>query len=288
MWFVVMVAEELNFSRAAIRCNITQSALSRRVQEVEETLGTKLFERGTRRVRVTPAGRLFVREARRALEQSRRTVSLVRAMAHRQTTPIVIGLSALADLPSFQSLVNRVQRSSAASAISVRTAYTPELISELLRGDVDVAIVDIPARARGIRFVPLAAEPMVAVLPEHLNSLKQLTIQFAGLKSTPLILLSPDIDPSRAVIEQTLSSAGARAFKIRDAANIPELLDAVAMHGRFGLLRQSSIRFQRQGAVYKPLADSIEIGCALAWRSADRRPGVVSLRDTLIAFSRQP
>ena len=72
MWFVVAVAEERNFSRAANRCNIAQPALSRRVKEVEEALGTKLFERQTRSVSVTAAGKVFVREARRALEQSRR------------------------------------------------------------------------------------------------------------------------------------------------------------------------------------------------------------------------
>jgi hypothetical protein len=104
----------------------------------------------------------------------------------------------------------------------------------------------------------------------------------------PPVLLSAHIDPVRTVIEQALSSAGARAFKIRDAVNIPELLDEVAIHGRFGLLRQSSMRFQRQGVVYKAVADPIQVGYALAWRSDDRRPAVVSLRDTLLAFSRQP
>lgn len=71
MQFVVAVAEERSFTRAANRCNVTQPALSRRVQEVEEALGIRLFERQTRRVTVTPAGKLFVREARRALEQKR-------------------------------------------------------------------------------------------------------------------------------------------------------------------------------------------------------------------------
>ncbi len=96
MWFVVVVAEERNFSRAAIRCNIAQPALSRRIQKVEEAIGTKLFERHTRFVRVTPSGKLFVREARRALAQSKRTVSVVQAFAKQQERPLVVGLSSLA------------------------------------------------------------------------------------------------------------------------------------------------------------------------------------------------
>ncbi len=287
MWFVVVVAEELNFSRAALRCNIAQSAFSRRIQKVEEVLGTKLFERQTRSVRITPAGRLFVREARRTLSQSHRTVSVVQAFAKQQERPLVVGLSSLIDLPHLYSLVERAQRSTSVIPVAIHTAYTPELISELLRGDLDLAVVDMPAQARGIRLHPLSTEPLVAVLPEKLSLPKQSSIQLAELNTTPPVLLSSDIDPARAAIDRALSSAGARAFKIRDAANIPELLDEVAMHGRFGLLRQSSMRFQRQGVVYKPLADPIQVGCALAWRSDDRRPAVMSLRDTFIAFSRQ-
>ncbi len=146
----------------------------------------------------------------------------------------------------------------------------------------------MPTQARGIRFQPLAAESLVAVLPEKLTLSKQSAVQIAELHSAPLVLLSPDIDPGRAVIDQALSSVGARAFKIRDAASIPELLDEVAVHGRLGLLRQSATRFQRQGVVYKPLADSPQVGCALAWRADDRRTALGSLRDALIAFSRQP
>lgn len=126
------------------------------------------------------------------------------------------------------------------------------------------------------------------MLPEKFNTPKQSSVQLAELNAIPPVSLSADIDPAHEVIDRALSFAGARAFKIRDAANIPELLDEVAMHGRFGLLRQSSMRFQRQGVVYKPLADPIQVGCALAWRGDDRRPALVSLRDTLIAFSRQP
>lgn len=288
MWFVVVVAEERNFSRAAIRCNIAQPALSRRIQKVEETLGSKLFERQTRFVRVTPAGKLFVREARRTLAQSHRTVSLVQAFAKQQERPLTVGLSSLADLPHLYNLMERAQRSTSAMAVAIHTAYTPELVSGLVRGDLDLAVVDMPAQARGVRFHPLAVEPLVVVLPEKLNSPKQSILQLAELNSAPLALLSPDIDPVRAVIDQALSSAGARAFKIRDAANIPDLLDEVAVHGRLGLLRQSATRFQRQGVVYKRLADSPQAGCVLAWRADDRRAALVLLRDALIAFSRQP
>ena len=288
MRFVVAVAEERNFSRAAARCNISQPALSRRVQEVEEELGTRLFERQTRRVIVTPAGRLFVREAQRTLEQSHRTVSLVEAFAKRQDRSLVIGISQLADLPVFYPLIDNARRSAPSVSITVRTAFSSELILDLLRGDADLAIIDQPATARGIRFHQLAAEPLVVALPERLSVSSKPAINLSELTSAPLVLLSCAVDPGRTSIDRALSTIGARGFRIREAASVPELLDEVAIHGRIGLLRQPATRLQRQGVVYKPLAETIQVGYALSWRADDRRPALASLRDALIAFSGQP
>jgi DNA-binding transcriptional LysR family regulator len=287
MQYVVAVAEERNFTRAALRCHVTQPALSRQVADVEATLGAKLFERHTRSVSITKAGHLFIREARRALEQSRRAVSLVQAFAKQQDRQLAIGLSSLADLPRLHTLIQRAQRLTPAVSVSIRTAYTPELILALLRGDMDLAVVDLPAQERGIRNHPLAAEPLVAVLPERFDVSQQPTIPLAKLNTAPLVLLSGAIDPGRAEIDRVLSSAGSRAFKIHDVGSIPELLDEVALQGRCGLLRQSSTRFLRQGVVYKPLSEPIQLGSALAWRADNRWPSFIFVRDTIIAFSQQ-
>ncbi len=292
MRYVVAVAEERNFTRAAQRCHVTQPALSRQVAVVEATLGAKLFERRTRNVSVTKAGHLFIREARRALEQSRRAFSLVQAFAKQQDRPLAIGLSSLADLPRLHALIQRAQRLTPAVSVSIRTACTPELIPALLRGDMDLAVVDLPAQERGIRAHPLANELLVAVLPERFDVSQQPAIELGKLNTTPLVLplvlLSGAIDPGRAVIDRVLSSAGSRAFKIHDVGSIPKLLDEVALQGRCGLLRQSSTRFLRQGVVYKPLSESIQLGSALAWRADHRWPSFISVRDAIMAFSQQP
>src|SRR6266568_3426413 len=122
MRFVVAVAEERNFTRAAMRCNISQPALSRRVSEVESALGTKLFERRTRSVRITRAGHLFVREARRTLEQSRRAVSLVRAFVKSHEAPVSLGFSALADPATLRSLIEQSVRTVADISLSSERA----------------------------------------------------------------------------------------------------------------------------------------------------------------------
>ena len=236
MRLIVAVAEDRNFTRAATRCNISQPALSKRVREIESALGTRLFERHTRNVAVTQAGHLFVREARQALEQGRRTVSLVRALVSREQRPVALGLSSLPDQPCVQSLIQSVSRAKSSPSFVAEMANTPELILGLLRGDLDLAVVDLPAKARGLRQVPLFSESFVAALPEPLVPPRRETIRVADLVRLPMVLLSPTVDPARSAIDQNLLSFGTRAFRVHDAGSVTELLDQVAIYARAGLL----------------------------------------------------
>ncbi len=102
-----------------------------------------------------------------------------------------------------------------------------------------------------------------------------------------MVLVSPTVDPARTVIDEKLSSLGTRGFRVHDAGSVTELLDQVAFYRRSGLLRQSAMRFQRQGVVFKPLVEPITVGCALAWRTDNRSPTMISLRDLLLTFARQ-
>ena len=91
------IAEERNFSRAALRSHISQSALSKQIKGVETKLETKVFDRQTRQVVLTKAGRVFKREVIQTLDHSHRAVSLVRVIVKAEEEPIRIGISMLTD-----------------------------------------------------------------------------------------------------------------------------------------------------------------------------------------------
>ena len=289
MEFVVAVAEEHNFTRAANRCHISQPALSRQIREVEEMLGTGLFERQPRRIGLTDAGRLFVREAKHILEQSRRTVSLVRACAKRDARPIAIGISSLADPAHFQPAIEQARRAVVGISIVIHRANTAELIRDLLRGELNFALVDLPVKERGVRVRQLFSEPLTAIIPERFSStFKPSAIQLADLRSAPMVLLSQTVDPARAVIDRALASAGNRAFKIHETGSVPELLDQIVIANRVGLLRQSATRFQRHGVFYRPLAAPVHVSSALVWRAGQSGCSLLtSFRDALIGFFQQ-
>jgi DNA-binding transcriptional LysR family regulator len=207
---VVAVADARNFSLTAARCNISQPTFSRQVAAVEKTLGSRFFECCTRKVPVTNAGHLFVREARRILQQSSRTASVLQAFSERQVRPVVVGVSILTDFPRLHVLVEESRRASSGASLEIHAAYMPEPMLGLFRGEVELAVVDSPTQARGVRFQPLAKERLVAALPEMPTASKFPTISPAELTRVPLVLLTRNIDPGRVVIDRVLSSAGVR------------------------------------------------------------------------------
>src|ERR1700754_2881850 len=105
MRYVVAVAETANFTRAAERCRVVQSALSHQIARLEHELGAALFARTSRRVRLTPAGEAFLPAARQALEAAERaaadaaaTVGEVRGRLSVGVIPTVAAVDVLAAL----------------------------------------------------------------------------------------------------------------------------------------------------------------------------------------------
>lgn len=285
MRFAVAVAEERNFTRAAARCHITQPALSRQVSELEQELGTKLFERGTRKVAVTPSGHIFVREARRALEHSARTVSFVQAFSARNVRPVVVGVSLLADVPRLQPVLDQARNQVKGLRVQLERDHGPSLVRALSRGDCDLILTEGSVRERGIQHTSMFTEPNVVALPDKFRIPKQPSVSLKSLVRSPLVLISSNVDLGRAAVDQALDTTGTRSFKIHEAGLVSELLDEVALHGLVGLLRQSSTRFHRQGVVYKQLSEPVEARCVLAWRKDNLWPTLVSLRDAILAFA---
>ena len=100
---VIVLAEELNFAKAAHRLHITQPALSRQLSELEELHRFRLFSRDKRRaVELTDAGRVFVQEARSALLHAERAIHLARTTHEGRDRVLVIGHSPMPSHPGFQ------------------------------------------------------------------------------------------------------------------------------------------------------------------------------------------
>ncbi|GII61142.1 transcriptional regulator [Sphaerisporangium krabiense] len=164
--YVVAVAETRNFTRAAERCRVVQSALSHQIAGLERELGARLFERTSRRVRLTTAGEAFLPAARECLEAADRARAEVAAVAGEIRGRLAVGAIptvAAVDLPV---ALRDYRRRHPRVHITLTSAGSDDLIERVRRGEVDVAFLGLPPRAepKGVRGRRLGGGELVAVV----------------------------------------------------------------------------------------------------------------------------
>jgi DNA-binding transcriptional LysR family regulator len=170
MRYVVAVAETGNFTRAAENCLVVQSALSHQIARLERDLGARLFDRTSRRVRLTPAGEAFLPAARQALEAAGRARAEVAAAAGEIRGRLAIGAIptvAAVDLPK---AMKGLHLSHPRVRISLKVGGSEELSEQVGQGTLDVAFLGLPrdVRPKGVRSHELARGELVAVVgPGH-------------------------------------------------------------------------------------------------------------------------
>jgi DNA-binding transcriptional LysR family regulator len=214
MRYFLAIAEERSFTRAAKRCHVAQSSLSRQIRDVEVRLETRLFDRLPRDIRLTDAGKIFEKEVNKALEHSRRAVSLVHALKREKDQKLRLGLSTLCNLPRLRALIETARRSAEQVAVECVTACTSELLLALHRGKLDIAIVDLPIKGRGIGLHPIYSEPLIAVLPNNHPLAQRPMIRLFELKKEQITIVSRQIDPGSVSVETMLLKAGIGASSI--------------------------------------------------------------------------
>ncbi len=170
MRYVLAVAETNSFTRAAERCLVVQSALSHQIARLEKELGARLFERTSRRVRLTPAGAAFLPAARECLEAAERAAAEVAAAIGEVRGRLAIGLIptvAAADIPG---ALRTFRRRYPKVRVSLRVGASEELVEQVEQGAIDVAFLGLPPtmRPRNVAGRELARDRLVAVVaPDH-------------------------------------------------------------------------------------------------------------------------
>ncbi|MFI9409682.1 LysR family transcriptional regulator [Nocardia gamkensis] len=236
MRYVLAVAETNSFTRAAERCLVVQSALSHQIARLERELGARLFERTSRRVRLTAAGAAFLPAARQCLDAAERAAAEVAAAVGEVRGRLAVGLIptvAAVDIP--EALRDFRQRYPHVR-ISLRVGASEELVERVTQGALDVAFLGLPttARPRGVAAHELARDRLVAVVaPDH---------PLAGAPTVDLRRLSSEVfvdlpagTAGRLQSDQAFAAAGLDrdvAFEVTSADYIARLVRpglAVAM-----------------------------------------------------------
>jgi LysR family hydrogen peroxide-inducible transcriptional activator len=159
------LARQGHFGRAADVCAISQPALSMQIKELEESLGTELFERGARQVRLTSFGEAFAVRVREILRSVDELEDLARASQDRLVGRLRIGVIPTIAPYLLPAIIGNLSRMYEGLEIHVRETLTSRLVQELADGRLDTAIVALPVSEPSLTEVVLFSENFVLVRP---------------------------------------------------------------------------------------------------------------------------
>lgn len=230
MRYVIAVAEMSSFTRAAQRCLVVQSALSHQIARLEKELGARLFERTSRRVRLTPAGAAFLPAARQCLDAAERAAAEVAAAVGEVRGRLAVGLIPSVAAVDVPAVLREFHQRHPKARISLTVGASDELAEQVRQGDIEVAFLGIPvtARPRGVMAQKLAEERLVAVVsPDHPLA-DETSVDLHRLSSEVFVDL-PAKTAGRAQSDLAFTAAGLTrevAFEVTNADYLTRLVGA--------------------------------------------------------------
>src|SRR5687768_6367989 len=172
--YIVAVAREKHFGRAAEACFVSQPTLSVAIKKLEDELEVKLFERSANEVSVTPLGEEIVRQAQSVLEQAANIKEIAKRGKDPLAWPLRLGVIYTIGPYLLPDLVRQAIARTAQMPLMLQENFTVKLLEMLRTGEIDCAIMAEPFPDTGLAIAPLYDEPfMVAVPTNHALSTKK-------------------------------------------------------------------------------------------------------------------
>jgi DNA-binding transcriptional LysR family regulator len=258
---VIALGEELNFTKAALRLNLTQSALSRQITEIEKQLRFRLFTRDNRRVvrvELTDAGRVFVEEARSSISHIERAFHLSRATHDGADNVLTIGHSHEADQAWISDLLAVRLPLYPKLAIRLISQFSIELVRSVLAGELNLALVTAPPKDSQIEASPFVLTPLYAALPESHAAAEKEQLALQDLAKDEWILFARRVHP---IVHDAIMEAARREGIVpkrgHDIITPQEAVHLVSEHVGVAILtKPTALGFRAEGVVVRPLSDA--------------------------------
>jgi LysR family hydrogen peroxide-inducible transcriptional activator len=188
--YIVAVAQERSFGRAAAKCFVSQPALSVAIQKLEDELRAPLFERGKSEVSVTPVGERVVEQAQRVLEEVARIRELAQAGRNQLVGPLRLGVIHTVGPYLLPDLIPALLERAPQMPLEIEENVTESLEVALKTGRIDAAIVALPFAPPGVTTQFLYEEPFQVVVPLGHKWAKRRSVQPGELAGEHMILLN--------------------------------------------------------------------------------------------------
>jgi DNA-binding transcriptional LysR family regulator len=215
--YFIAVAEEQNITRAAARLNVSQPPLSRQIRDLGDELGTPLFERMRRAVRLTPAGWAFLEETYGVMRQVEQAVRAARGAVAGGRVELKLGYAPGPTQEFLRELLRRLRTDAPDLRIELHDLTTQEMMAGLRAGKLDAALAVQPQSAalRGLQFERMREDPLVVAVARDHRLATRRSVAPRELIPEPFVIFSRQEYPEHA--EGIQEMLGGRAVRMRIA-----------------------------------------------------------------------
>lgn len=275
--YLVALARERHFGRAAERCHVSQPTLSIAIKKVEDELGLALFERHRHEVLVTPGGESIIRQAQRVLEEMDVLNGAARAARNQFADPLRLGAIFTIAPDLFPPLVRAIKAGGTGLMLYLEENYTHVLAEKLAAGELDAIVIAQPFAAPETHVEPLYDEDFLLLLPEGHAWTRRKSIPAGDLAAGELLLLGEGHCFRDQILEACPHLAGNSANTIGPGSSLSTLRHMVASGLGLTLIPASSVKSLTEGGdvLAKPLTPAPSRQVALAWRRRFPRPQAI-------------
>jgi LysR family hydrogen peroxide-inducible transcriptional activator len=283
--YLVAVAEQRHFGRAAEVCNVSQPTLSSQIKKLEDELGVTLLERTNKRVDLTPVGSQILNHARRALAEAGQMESVARAARDPLVGPLKLGVIPTLAPYLMPMILKPLRQAYPGLTLELWEDQTRSLIDGLRNHRLDAALLATPPDAPEITELALFDEPLLAALPLHHPLRKAAAVSEESLAGELLVLAD-----GHCLANQAMAACGARNGVQRgampatmQASTLETLVNLVAAgYGSTLLPALAADSFRRREIVLRPLAGDSSRTIRLVSRPGFPRPQALRALERVI------
>lgn len=291
--YLVALAHERHFGRAAERCHVSQPTLSVAVKKVEDELGIQLFERSATEVKITETGRRIVEQAQKVLFEAGQIAEIAAAGKDPLAGPLRVGVIYTIGPYLLPRLIPRVHQLAPKMPLIIQENYTARLAEALKRGELDVIIISLPFEEAGVVAQPVYDEPFRVLIPADHPWTKEERVSAEQLAEDQLLLLGAGNCFRDQVLEACPACRNIGGLqRTLEGSSLETIRHMVATGLGVTVLPSSAAddpSIQNPLVAVRPLFDPEPIRrVALAWRVTYPRNGAIDVLRAAIADSELP
>jgi DNA-binding transcriptional LysR family regulator len=259
-----------SFSRGAAANQVSQSAASQAIQQLETELGVQLIDRSQRPFAVTPEGRAYHEACRTLLQGYDQAVADLAALRGQVVGDVRVAAIYSVGLHDMSRHVQRFMALHPHAKVRLDYLHPHKVVEAVVEDEADLGVLSYPAASRALAVIPLRSEPIVFVCPPGHRLARRRVLAPGDLEGEPFVAFDPDLRVRKA-IDQALRQHNVRMSPAMEFDNIETIKQAIALGAGVSLLPEPTVR--------REVANRTLVAVQLAMPNLVRPVGIIHRRN---------